>query len=205
MMKIGITGGIGAGKSLVTDYLRTLGAKVICADEVTHMLYRPGKAGTLAVEAAFGSSYINKNGVDRKKLGALVFSDETALNRLNEVMHPLIYQTFNSAAAGQRLVFFDAALLIETGWHNGMDEVWLVIAEKSKRIKRIKERSQLSDDVIDQIMKSQLSDQEKMQYADHVIDNSKTKTDTYCQINALYIALNHRLNGLKKWDASFQG
>ena len=203
-MKIGITGGIGAGKSLVTDYLRTLGAKVICADEITHMLYRPGKAGTLAVEAAFGPSFVTASGVDRKKLGALVFSDDEAMKKLNDVMHPLIYETFNKAAQRQRLVFLDAALLIESGWHYGVDEVWLVIADQKERMKRIKERNNLTEDAIKTVMASQLPDSEKMRYADHIINNSKSREDTYCQINGLYIALQHRLNGLKEWDVSFQ-
>jgi len=203
-MKIGITGGIGSGKTLVSNYLRTLGAKVICADEITHMLYRPGKAGTLAIEKTFGSEYVNEKGVDRKKLGALVFNDAEQMKKLNDVMHPLIFETYFQAARHQKLVFFDAAIMIESGWHQSVDELWLVVCDDKVRTERLLERG-MDDASIKKVFASQMTDEEKKEFADYIIDNSGDEMDTYSQVNAQYIALNKRKNEIGcQWQDSLK-
>jgi len=187
MKKIGITGGIASGKSLVTDYLKSLGAKVICADEITHELYLPNEEGTKAIAKEFGEEYIDENGVDRKKLGMLVFGDRERLSKLNELIHPLVFSEIeNRIGEEDDVVFFDAALLIESGMHKGMDEVWLVVTNLYERIKRLKIRDNLDDETIDRIIGSQMDDIEKSRVADRIIDNSFTREETLRQVKRIY-------------------
>lgn len=191
-MKIGITGGIGSGKTLVTNCLRKLGACVICADEITHDLYRSGNAGAIAVEAAFGAKFLNEDGVDRKKLGACVIENPENMKKLNQLIHPLIHQVFIREIAGLPLVFFDAAILIESGWYRDMDAIWLVVCDMDIRIKRLSERGGMDETAMKKMMDAQMPDAEKMRYADFVIDNTGSEADTCRQVSALYSALKQK-------------
>jgi dephospho-CoA kinase len=197
MKTIGITGGIASGKSLVSNYLKSLGARVICADEITHKLYLPKEAGSKLVKKEFGIEYLKKDGgVDRNKLGKLVFGDEKLLEKLNKMMHPLIFDEIrNQSSQEDKTIFVDAALLIESGLYKKMDEVWLVVANLYERIRRLRLRDNINDDKIMKIINSQMDDIEKSKYADKIIDNSFSIKETYLQVERYYSALTDNKKG----------
>lgn len=173
-MKIGITGGIGSGKSSVTDYLRSKGETVICADEVARQVVQPGEEGAKAVKLVFGEMFFDDDGIlDRKKLAEYVFADSDKTKKLNELLHPIIIARINSLAsieAGR--VFIDAALLIQSGMQTDVDYVWLVIADKETRIERVMKRDSTDRKSVLQRMSNQLSDSQMKRYASEIIENS---------------------------------
>ncbi len=172
-MKIGITGGIGSGKSEVTKYLRSLGEYVICADEVSKQLVMPGEEGADALRRVFGEGFFMEDGsLNRKKLADDVFSDEKRLKMLNDTLHPLILGRIEKLAQqGRGRVFVDAALLIQTGMHNTVDMIWLVVAGLNTRIERVVRRDGLSAAEVERRIKSQISDEEMAEFADEIILN----------------------------------
>jgi len=173
-MRIGITGGIGSGKSEITRYLRSLGEYVICADEVSKQIVKPDEEGSRALRQAFGDAFFLKNGeLDRNKLAAEVFNNKERLKLLNDTLHPLILKHIDKLAKRQSgRVFVDAALLIQTGMHKTVDRIWLVVADKQTRVKRVMKRDDLAAKDVEQRIKSQLSDEDMKPYADEIIDNS---------------------------------
>jgi len=186
-MRIGITGGIGSGKSEVTRYLRSLGEYVICADEVSKQLVAPGEAGNTALRQVFGDSYFLEDGtLNRKKLADEVFGHAERLTTLNNVLHPLIVARIDMLAGAQiNRVFIDAALLVETGMYQSVDKVWLVVADIQTRVKRIMHRDGLTAGEIERRIKSQLSDTQRMPYADEIIDNSGSLRALKKRVDAL--------------------
>jgi dephospho-CoA kinase len=191
-MRIGITGGIGAGKSEVTAYLRSLGEYVICADEVAKQIVLPGEEGAAALRRVFGDSFFLEDGsLDRKKLAAEVFSDEQRLKQLNDTLHPLILKRIESLAESQYgRVFIDAALLIQTGMHNTVDDIWLVVAGLNTRIDRVVKRDGLSAAEVEYRIKSQISDEQMAKYADEIIQNDGSLSDLKRKVDELIINLN---------------
>lgn len=173
-MRIGITGGIGAGKSEVTRYLRSLGEYVICADEVSKQIVEPGGEGAQALRRAFGDGIFFENGeLDRKTLAAGVFNDDERLKLLNDTLHPLILSHIEKLAKTiEGRVFIDAALLIQAGMHKTVDRIWLVVADKKSRVERVMKRDGLTAQEVKRRIKSQLSDEEMKPYVDEIVDNS---------------------------------
>lgn len=173
-MRIGITGGIGSGKSEVTRYLRSLGEYVICADEVSKQIVKPGGEGAQALRRVFGDRIFYENGeLDRKTLAADVFNDDERLKLLNDTLHPLILAHIEKLAKTiEGRVFIDAALLIQTGMHKTVDRIWLVVADKKSRVERVMKRDGLTVQEVMRRIKSQLSDEEMKPYVDEIIDNS---------------------------------
>lgn len=173
-MRIGITGGIGSGKSEITRYLRSLGEYVICADEVSKQIVKPDEEGSRALRQAFGDTFFLKNGeLDRNKLAAEVFNNKECLKLLNDTLHPLILKHIDKLAKRQSgRVFVDAALLIQTGMYKTVDRIWLVVADTQTRVKRVMKRDDLAAKDVERRIKSQLSDEDMKPYADEIIDNS---------------------------------
>ena len=171
---IGITGGIGSGKSAVSNYLIKRGEHVICADKAARQVVRQGEKGSIAIRNAFGDEFFYNNGaLKRKKLAEHVFSDKEKLNALNALLHPLINEyIWGEADIYKGRVFIDAALLIQTGMHKKVDYVWLVTADIQKRIERVMIRDGLNHIEVKKRIDNQMSDQEMMKYADEIIDNS---------------------------------
>ena len=181
MLKIGLTGGIGTGKSLVSDILNKLGAHVISGDALGHEAYLPGTKGFDQVVGAFGEDIVGDDGfVDRKKLGPIVFSDPANLDLLNSIMHPLIYEMIKDRmkdVSGVPLVVVEAAVLIEANWQDLFDEIWVVTSDQEIVISRLAERNNLSrNDAISRIQ-SQMSQDERITHAHVEIDNSGTILD----------------------------
>ncbi len=172
-MRIGITGGIGSGKSEVTRYLRSLGEYVICADEVSKQIVMPGEEGAAALRRVFGDGFFLEDGsLNRKKLADEVFSSDERLKVLNDTLHPLILKRIEYLAQQkQGRVFIDAALLIQTGMSKTVDIVWLVVAGLNTRIARVVKRDGLSAAEVERRIASQISDEEMSRFADEIIQN----------------------------------
>ena len=176
---IGLTGGIGSGKSTVATILADLGAVVINADTVGHDVYRPHTDGWRQVIAAFGSSIVRPDQtIDRPALGAIVFADPAQLRRLNAIVHPLIaadirrrIDALRAEGSGTTIVV-EAAVLIEAGWQRLVDTVWLVVASPAAVTQRITAQRGLSAGDVARRIDSQLSDNERRRFADVVIENT---------------------------------
>jgi dephospho-CoA kinase len=177
MRIIGLTGGIGSGKSTVAELFAQHGAALVDTDEIAHAISAAGGGGATAVAKVFGASYLDNSGaIDRSKLRALVFDNDEARRRLNAVLHPLIRQE-----AIDRLITLPVAtpyailavpLLFETNAY--ADVIWrslVVDCPEALQIARVKSRSQLDDATIKRIMQAQLSRQERLARADDIIVN----------------------------------
>jgi len=178
MIVIGLTGGIGSGKSEVSRMLGALGAEIIDADRLGHQAYQPRTETWEAVVAAFGEQILQPNGeVDRKKLGAIVFSDPKALARLNAIMHPRMYEMIEGQLEGLRrqgtnVAVVEAAVLIEAGWAPLTDETWVTEAEEDVVVGRVQRRSNLPGEEIQRRIRSQLTREERAKHATVVIENN---------------------------------
>ncbi|MFQ5879006.1 MAG: dephospho-CoA kinase [Dehalococcoidia bacterium] len=192
MITIGLTGGIGSGKSTVAAMLREKGAAVIDADRVGHEVYRPGSDGWQEVVATFGQEVVATDGeIDRRRLAHIVFNDPEALRRLNAITHPrikamLAQRLEELRATGTQLAVVEAALLIEAGWLELVGEVWLTVVSDEVAIERLTVGGTLSRQQVESRMRSQLTNEERRQYAHVVIDNSSSLADVQRRVEELW-------------------
>jgi dephospho-CoA kinase len=192
MVIIGLTGGIGTGKSTVSRVLAGAGATVADAALVGHEVYKPGTPTWTTVSQTFGPDLLlPDNQIDRKKLGDIVFNDPEAMAQLNAIMRPamktvLIERLKNASDRGDQVVVLDSATLIEAGWTSLVDEVWLVTATRETVTQRLRERNGLSDEAIDARVASQLTDEERMEHADQVIQNNGSLDELTATVEALW-------------------
>lgn len=177
---IGLTGGIGSGKSTVAAILAELGAHVIDADRIGHEVYLPGTEGFRRVVEAFGPTVVGSDGlIDRKTLGAIVFADPAALARLNALVHPLIGEAIRARiataldAADARPIVVEAAIMFEAGWRF-FDHVWLVTASPEVAIARVVASRGVTADAVRARMGAQMSEADRRRLADLVIENDGT-------------------------------
>ena len=188
---IGLTGGIATGKSHVSDTLREEGARVVDADRISRALTAPGGAGLPAVRAAFGDRVFDGPVLNRKALGALVFSDPEKLRTLNGLLHPMIGREIEAelaqaAADGEPLVILDAPLLYEAGLDALCGEVWCTWIPRVTQIHRLMARDGLTRREALQRIRSQMSAWEKRRRADRRIDTWGTLEDSAEQARRLY-------------------
>jgi dephospho-CoA kinase len=193
MRVIGLTGGIGSGKSTVARILAELGAEVISADLVGHEVYRPGTPGFEQVTAAFGREVVGEDGtVDRRKLGGIVFASPAALAELNRIVHPLIAEAVRQriehrrSEGGQRPIVIEAAVLIEANWVPLVDEVWVVRASPEAVVERIATERGLAAAQIRARIESQIDDEERRSHADVVIENTAGLDDLRARVEAAW-------------------
>jgi dephospho-CoA kinase len=192
MIVIGLTGGIGTGKSTVVDILRQLGATAIDADVVGHEVYAAGTAGFGAVVEAFGPGVVGVDGeVDRTVLGKLVFADERAMARLNGLVHPLIREAVSERLrglkeAGAAVVVLEAAILLEAGWTDLVDEVWVVDAPASAVMDRLAPRFGGDEGAVEARIRSQMSSGERREAADAIIENNGSLDQLRGQIEQVF-------------------
>jgi dephospho-CoA kinase len=178
MLTIGLTGGIGTGKSVVANLLVQQGASIIDADRLGHEAYTPHSEAWEAVVAAFGTDILTSEGeIDRRKLGGIVFADETQLERLNGIMHPLMARMVEDRKAafdtdGVAVTVVEAAVLLEAGWDSLVDEVWTTHASESTVVQRLFERNGLDEAEARKRINSQMSATERNRRSDVVVDNS---------------------------------
>ena len=192
---IGLTGGIGSGKSTVAEMLAALGALVIDADTVGHDVYRPGTEGFRQVVAAFGPEIAGADGsIDRRVLGARVFADPAALRRLNAIVHPLIAAAIRDrlaqaqAAPARSPVVVEAAIMLEAGWRF-FDEIWVVVVQPATAIARVTAARGLSADDVARRIAAQLSNDERRRAATRVIENDGSREELRAQVEAAWRAL----------------
>jgi dephospho-CoA kinase len=179
MLTIGVTGGIGSGKSTVTRFLEDLGAPIIDADKVGHAIYAPDGPAHSQVIAAFGQGILASDGtIDRKKLGPIVFADPNALKRLNSIVHPKMFARMREmiehlrAGGEHNPIVVEAAILIEANWQALFDEIWLVIASKARVVERIERDRGLKPEQTEARIQAQLPDEERQKHSTLVITNN---------------------------------
>ena len=190
MRIIGITGGVGAGKSEILSFIRkNYPSEIYLADEVAHKIKEKGQPCYEQLVELLGRDVLKADEeIDKAKMAAIIFSDEKILQRVNEIVHPGVkeYILTKIKEAEEKknveLFFIEAALLIEAGYETMVDELWYIHAEKEIRKKRLRENRGYSSEKIEQIMKSQLSEEEFLKKCDFIIDNSGKIEDSYIQI-----------------------
>lgn len=179
MKVIGLTGNIASGKSVVSYFLKQLGAKVIDMDKIGKHIQECNYKGIVEkVRKEFGDSYIENGKINRKKLGDAVFSNREQLKRLNELMVPLMTEKLVEILDQYRemdvdVVVIDAAILFEAEWDRFTDEVWVVKVPEDIQLKRLKERENITTEEALMRIDAQMDIAEKIKRANVVIDNSK--------------------------------
>lgn len=200
---VGLTGGMGSGKTLASSYFQESGAYILDADLVCRQLVEPGQSALSEISDRFGKDVIDASGkLDRKKLGQIVFSNPKRKEELESILHPKVFEFEKNKYRAicqkdpKALVIVDAALLIESGNFKKMDKVIVVNTDEKTRIRRILSRSQWSyDDVVSRI-KNQMSSEEKIKYAHFVLENSMDK----CKLREQVIKLHAKLSLLAEND-----
>ncbi|MFR5857677.1 MAG: dephospho-CoA kinase [Clostridia bacterium] len=191
MKIIGLTGGIGTGKSTVSAYLAQKGCKIIDADLISHQMTEAGSPCLAEIKAAFGEDVFLRDGnLDRKKVGRLVFADATKKKTLEQIItRRVIEKTLrilqDCRAQQEDLVVLDAPLLFECGMQRYTDETWLVVCRTETRLRRIAARDGLAEEDIQKRIANQMSTEQKEKLADYIIDNSRDLAWLYAQIDTL--------------------
>ncbi|HKM34899.1 MAG TPA: dephospho-CoA kinase [Lachnospiraceae bacterium] len=192
MRLIGITGGVGAGKTEILSFIKKhYSCRIYLADEVAHEIQKPGQPCYQEITALLGNDILKPDGsIDRGKLATHIFMNRNVLQQINAIVHPAVRIFLEDAVeeackdGDVELFFIEAALLIENDYNTFVDEMWYVYASDPIRRERLKESRGYSDEKIDQIMKSQLSDDIFRNSSDFVIDNSNSLDRTFKQIKS---------------------
>ncbi|MBN1829329.1 MAG: dephospho-CoA kinase [Deltaproteobacteria bacterium] len=185
MLKIGLTGGIGTGKSLVARLFKNKGALVVDFDELAHNALEPGTEAWRSVANHFGPAVLNDDGtISRKELGIIVFSDKEQRNRLNGIVHPAVFAEWKRIVAEEALhrpesiVVADVPLLFETNCRNLFDVIVLVYSPPERQIERVMSRNSLTRREIQERLAAQIHIDEKIPLADYIIDNTGPLAET---------------------------
>jgi dephospho-CoA kinase len=191
---VGLTGGIGTGKSTVGQMLRDAGVPVIDADVLAREVVAPGQPAHAEVAAAWPDVIQPDGTIDRRRLGHRVFSDPAARARLEAITHPRIQEKALELgraleAAGHRLAFYEASLLVETGGHRRFDGLVVVTASEEQQIARVMARDRSTREQALARLRAQMPPEEKRRAATHVIDNSGDLENTRRQVQQLVAAL----------------
>lgn len=191
MKLVGLTGGVGSGKSTVADMLRELGASVVDADEAAHAVYEPGSPGFDAVVREFGDQYVAGGRIDRSRLGELVFNDDDARRRLNSIVHPLVrdwmaLRTAEAAERGAEVVVQDVPLLFENGLERLFTTVVLAYVPEEVQVERLVSGRGFTPERAQAMIAAQMPIENKRGLAHHVINNSGTREETLTQVRAIW-------------------
>ena len=195
---VGLTGGIASGKSTVSRMFQRKGARVVDADQLARRIVEPGRPAYRDIVRTFGKQILQRDGtLNRKRLGQQVFADPKKLAQLNRITHPRIARAARREirrhrAAGVPLVIYDAALLVEAGWHRKLDKVVVVSVPQKVQVERLAARDGVSRAAALQRVRSQLPLSAKLALADHVINNGGSLKQTQSQVNRLWRALSAR-------------
>lgn len=188
----GLTGGIATGKTLVSDILAELGASVVDADIVAREVVEIGSEGLAKIRTTFGEKVILKSGeLDRERLSNVVFSDDSARQKLNSIVHPLIAKRSKDKidelhAKGNALVIYSAALIVENNLRKNMQGLIVVHVTPEVQEQRLRSRDGLSESDARKRIQAQLPQQAKLDVATHTIDNSGTREQTRSLVVALW-------------------
>jgi dephospho-CoA kinase len=196
MLKVGLTGGIACGKSKALEFLKTLGAHTIDADQLAREVVEPGEPALEKIRTNFGNQYIAPDGsLDRAAMAELVFSDESARQELNHIIHPHILDRETELLSRiekniphdkSSLVIVDAPLMIEVGTYTRYDYVIVIYCPLSTQIKRLISRNTMSEEQAINRINSQMPTLEKIHYCDYVINSSGPVDETRGQIRFIY-------------------
>jgi dephospho-CoA kinase len=193
---VGLTGGIATGKSMVDALLRELGAEIIDADVLAREVVAPGQPALAEIAAEFGPGVLGPDGrLDRKALGTIVFADPDRRRKLEAMTHPRMRERLQrrldeiTADDFHGLVFYDAAVLIESGSHHAMDRIVVVITDEATQVARLMARDGIGQEEALRKIRSQMPLSEKVKLADYVIDNSGDRAVTAEQLRRVWEAL----------------
>lgn len=183
MKIVGITGLIASGKSTLSSYLKSQGYKIVDADAISRDITKKDRIGYAKVIEEFGIDILSSNGeIDRAKLSNIVFNDKNALKKLNDTLHPLIFQEIDRQLdlyKDEKILFLDAPLLFEAKLDKKCDEVILVFCDEEVQISRIQKRDNKDYDSAKKIIDSQIAKEFKIEKSDYIIDNN-------CEIERFY-------------------
>ena len=190
MRLIGITGGVGAGKSTILEYIKAhYHCRIYLADEVAHVVKEPGQPCYRELVELLGQDILEKDGrIHRGRMAEKIFRDENLLEKVNAIVHPAVQEYLlekiqEARWEGQTELFFiEAALLIECGYRDIVDEMWFIYAREDMRRQRLQESRGYTLEKIEQIMNSQLTEEAFRAGSDFVIDNSGTPEESFRQI-----------------------
>lgn len=203
MLKVGLTGGIGSGKSTTAKIFQDFGAYAIDADQLGREVEEPGRPALAEISEAFGRDVLHTDGtLNRVALAGIVFTDPKALARLNSIVHPRIWEeeerlvAIYEAQDPTGIVILDAAVLIEAGFADRMDIVIVVDVDESDQLQRLTSKGMVAEDARSRI-RSQLSQEERLKCADFVIDNRGALDSTSKQVKEIWDLLVLR-SGAKK-------
>lgn len=193
MKVIGLTGGIASGKSTAAQYFRKMGAPVIDVDAVAHRLMAPGGDNYDRIVSGFGREVLAADGtIDRRRLGARVFSDPKERRRLEELTHPAIRRAVEEQvesfrqSPGEGCVFLDHPLLLEMGMEGLVDEVWVVACPPEAQRQRLAERDRLTPQAVEERLAAQMPTEQKTAKADRVLWNGGTYEDFLAQLDKVW-------------------
>ncbi len=192
MLVIGLTGGIGAGKTEVTHVLRELGAMVIESDMVAHLSYLPGTEAHKAIVSRFGSGVLDESGViDRARLGKIVFSNSVDREELEKIVWPAAREWITNRLTeeekrGINTVVIEVPKLYEAGWDDIFDIVWTVESPKAEIAPRVEQRSGMTESDTNARVSAQLDRSGRVERADAVIENDSTLENLRNQVSALW-------------------
>lgn len=196
MLRVGLTGGIASGKSTVGRALAGMGCLLIRADELGHQVLLPGGEAYAGAVAEFGPEILNGDGsIDRRKLAALVFRDPAQLAKLNALVHPPVRtrtrQLIEAFAATHPhgLVIVEAAIMIETGSFRDYDQLIVAVCGREQQMERAVSRDGITREEVLERLSRQMPLEEKVQYADYVIDTSGAREDTLVRVREVYHSL----------------
>ena len=196
MLRVGLTGGIGAGKSEVSRRLAAQGAVLIDADGIAREVVAPGTEGLAAVTAEFGAGVLRDDGsLDRERLGEIVFADPAMLQRLNGIVHPLVGQRMaelEKDAGTGAIIVHDVPLLAENNLGSGYDLVVVVDAPRHIQLDRLIRQRGMSPDQAEARMAAQASREKRLAIADLVVDNSSSLAELDRQVGDLWVELRRR-------------
>ncbi|MGI6005716.1 MAG: dephospho-CoA kinase [Christensenellales bacterium] len=175
---IGLTGGIASGKSTAAEHLKRRGAWVLDADEVSRRVVERGTAGHAAILRAFGEEFFTESGeLDRKKLGRHVFARPGELEKLNDILHPLILEAIRGDVraardAGEKLIVVVMPLLLECGAQHLVDEVWSISVSEDMQVRRLMQRDAFTREEALRRIRAQMPEEERRKQSHRIIDNS---------------------------------
>ena len=191
MRVIGLTGGIGCGKSLAAQYFAELGALVIDADQLARAAIERGSDGFDEVVTIFGDGILKDGNIDRRALGDLIFKDPTAKAQLENIIHPYVRREFEEAVAslkGDQVLVYEIPLLVETGAHQRFDVVITVESEMEKRVARLRGRGMHISEIEGRIA-AQATREQRIEVADFLIENDGTEDELLRQVENIWDSL----------------
>lgn len=192
-LTIGLTGSIASGKSTVANMFEQFNIPIVDADKIAREVVEPGEVAYEKIVDTFGREILQSNQeIDRKKLGSIVFSDETERKKLNNIVHPairkeMLRQKEDYIASGEQCVVMDIPLLFESKLFHFVDQILVVYVDEQTQLRRLMNRDQSTEEEARQRINSQISLKEKAEQADAVIDNSGTKEESLEQLKEVLI------------------